>query len=712
MLDKHLMLAADREHYALTLKMDTDWNSSKRKVLIILQTVDTVDLKSKELCSKPAVANAIRYAIGLAKRYNPELPNFSFAVVNWNNFRHLHLHGQARADAEQAFKSRMNVIIQKLQPTHILFSGDLNLLYPTKYAAMKNGWVHNIDSRQVVSTLDFTRLLEKKGVLANLLGFWCRHLSNLLLGYLPHSLAEVKLRPYLVDTIEKFDRVMAEWEKAKVVAADTETKNLSVLKNGIYTMQLAFDTKPDIGFVIPIDHPHQGNPFNLSQRNYIKRALQEKFKAGDKELVTFNGIFDLRVIRRALKLDIIYHRVWEIMAGEHLLDENISSMASLGIKAGGLAAVFCSYGNDFYINEDTKFSKAERNTTGNVPPADEDFLKYAAMDVVSILHLRLAQQERSTYEVLNGKSYRPYFERHMRYQMSDTVHQLSHLKDAGSLINKKYLRSLCAQDSVLVKAIAELQEEFKAFPEVQQANSELLAASGFKANSLFGKSAGGQWIFSFTKMAHKLRLFIDVCKLKAVSQTPSGQDAIDKEFIEHYKDRNFLVAKFGEFQGASKLLSTYVRGWYKQLTRGIDSVEDDHLRSDYSFFNVDTGRLGAGNPNLQNIPTRGKLSKIIKEMFVTADGCLLIRYDYSAHEVRGWSIAAGDTVLANVFKEGQALRQRWIKNPTDEIKTLLKTKGDVHIQNVFRFFKKWVEKTDPLRDAVKAVVFGKSVPLL
>jgi len=36
----------------------------------------------------------------------------------------------------------------------------------------------------------------------------------------------------------------------------------------------------------------------------------------------------------------------------------------------------------------------------------------------------------------------------------------------------------------------------------------------------------------------------------------------------------------------------------------------------------------------------------------------------------------------------------------------IKKEGDVHIQNVKRFFGKWVEKSDPLRDAVKAVVFG------
>jgi pullulanase/glycogen debranching enzyme len=43
----------------------------------------------------------------------------------------------------------------------------------------------------------------------------------------------------------------------------------------------------------------------------------------------------------------------------------------------------------------------------------------------------------------------------------------------------------------------------------------------------------------------------------------------------------------------------------------------------------------------------------------------------------------------------------------DDISKELKRKGDLHISNVKRFFGKWVEKSDPLRDAVKAVVFGR-----
>lgn len=36
----------------------------------------------------------------------------------------------------------------------------------------------------------------------------------------------------------------------------------------------------------------------------------------------------------------------------------------------------------------------------------------------------------------------------------------------------------------------------------------------------------------------------------------------------------------------------------------------------------------------------------------------------------------------------------------------LKKKGDLHVQNIFRFFGRWVEKSDPLREAIKGIIFG------
>lgn len=667
MLDASIRFQMSEKEWSLTLPIDSTWKSSKTKVLVIMQSVDGRDLDASGLLGDKATRIAFSSALEYSKTYARKLgakTKPAFAVVNHQAYKHLHLSGHAKLEAESEFRKRTLACINKLNPTHILFSGDLSMLYPVQNANNKNGWVHKIDNRLVTSTLDFARLLEKDGKQANLLGFWCRHLAFLLLGKNPFDVSHIKAKPTYINTIEKFDRVMALWDKAKECGVDTETRNLTVLHNAIYTIQFAFDSDPLRGFVLPIDHPHAANPFSLEDRKYIKQELRARFGAKEGPLlVTMNGMFDLRIIRRALDLDVIYHTVWEVTAGEHLLDENISSMASMGIKMGGLAAIYCMYQNDHYLKEDTAFSKEDRNTTGNLDPADKGFLEYAATDVVSVLAIRQVQLKRSEYEELDGKVYRPFFERHMLYQMSDTAHTLSHLRESGSMIDVKYLRSLMKSDSPLEAAIKELQDEFKTIPQVRQANKELLDESGFKAGSLFGGKGGGQWLFSFTKPDHKIKLFLDILGLKALSKTKGGAPSIDKDFVTHYRDTNVIVSMFGDFQDASKILSTYVKGWYKRLRQELDG-SDKHLRADFEFFVVDTGRLASKNPNFQNIPARGKLSKVIKEMFISPDGHLLIRFDYSAHEVRGWSIVSGDEVLAGAFRTGQELRQKWIKTST------------------------------------------------
>jgi DNA polymerase-1 len=168
-------------------------------------------------------------------------------------------------------------------------------------------------------------------------------------------------------------------------------------------------------------------------------------------------------------------------------------------------------------------------------------------------------------------------------------------------------------------------------------------------------------VFNFGKSEHKEKLFFEILKLKAVNKTQSGKDAIDKDFVAEYKDRNFVVAKYGEYKEALTIMGTFVKGWYKRLRVELDALVDSHLRADFMFHIVDTGRLASANPNFQNIPARGPLSKIIKEMFIAEDGRLLVRFDFSAHEVRGWSIVSGDMPLAEAFRSGQKLRQQWVK---------------------------------------------------
>lgn len=729
--------------YNLTYWRDNDWKNSKRRVLVILQTVDGRDLKNKSLLSEKGtrtpLLNALKYArTTMAEPYlathtaNGYLPSAAHAVVAFNQWRHLHLKRRERRNAEAAFARHIHKLIDKLDPTHILVSGDdaMNALFPdVENSVYKRGWVHqheiNGHKVKVVSTLDFYRIIDFTKDFHNLLGFFCRHYLNLLLGAHPHSLKNIGPTPEYVRTLKEFDKLMYQLKRANLIGTDTETKNLSVLRNKIYTIQFAMDTLKEKQYVLAVDHPRAH--WTADERKYIRAGLKKFFGRREKDvnkekgetfptLITFNGMFDLRVIRQQLKLPIIWYKVWEIMAGEHLLDENISALNSftqLSAKFGGLAPILCSYENDFYYTAD--FSKEDRATTGDIKPTNKGFLRYGSMDVRCLLGMREKQIERASMMRLAGKNYKPFFIRHMMYQMSDTTHHLSQMRQDGSRVSVKYLKSMLGEDSPLNKEARRLLKEMRAYPQVVEANDRLVKQSGFRAGNLFsklkGKAQDGSWMFKWSKPDHKKVLFIDILELEPLEiSKKTGKPQLDKKFVEHYKDKSLVLQDFYDYQVVEKLRSTYVKGIYKRITRNIDSVIDFCLRPDYSFWDVVTGRLNSRNPNLQNIPQRSSVAKIIKSMFVTPPGYLMLRYDYSAHEVRVWSIIANDKVLAAAFKAGQQLRKKYIaakkQEDVDAIAKELKTKGDIHIQNVFRFFRKWVEKSDPLRDAIKGVVFG------
>jgi DNA polymerase I-like protein with 3'-5' exonuclease and polymerase domains len=700
------------KEYDISYNQDSDWSNSKRRLLIIMQTVPGLSLAKKELVPKGLVrdtlSNCIRFSRSIAREYGKEAAGFSFTVVAFNAWKHLHLKGPARADAEVEFAARARKLVKKLNPTHVLVSGDraaAALLPKVENVPYKRGWVHELNGMKMVNTIDLDKMLEKQGLRANLLGFWCRHLANLMMGKHPHDLSHIKADPRYIDSIEKFDTMMKHMKKLgpeDYTAVDTETANLSVHHNSIYTLQLCSSKRPEVGYVIPINHPM--THFDASEIKYMKKELKKWFSQTDGPiLITFNGMFDLRVIREEFKIPIIRNKVWEVTAGEHLLDENAAELVNVGPAMGGLRAIYCSYGNDHYFR--ASFTKEDRMTTGTTDPSEKQFLEYAATDVVSIMAIMGQQKLRARRLEIDGRNYEPIFTRHMLYMMSDTAHQLSHLRADGSYVDRSYLQHLLSAESPLRSEIRNEEVKLKKSKHAQDANKALLKANGMKAGSLFGGNTD-QWVLKLSKGAHKVQLFYDTMGLEVVSQTESGEPAVDKVFIDEYKSKYEEVKILDEWGKLSKLLGTYVRGWQKQLNKSVDSIKDGYLRPDYSFWDVSTGRLSSKNPSLQTIPTRSHLAKIIKRMFVAPKGCLLIRYDYSAHEVRMWSVVSGDMTLAAAFKAGQDLRKKLIQKPTAEIRKELKTKGDIHIQNVYRFWGKWVDKNDPLRDAVKAVVFG------
>jgi hypothetical protein len=107
----------------------------------------------------------------------------------------------------------------------------------------------------------------------------------------------------------------------------------------------------------------------------------------------------------------------------------------------------------------------------------------------------------------------------------------------------------------------------------------------------------------------------------------------------------------------TKLKSAFADAMYKRLMEDDDAKVDQRIRAFYSYILVVTGRSSCSKPNLQQIPQHGDLAKYIKRQFIAENGKILIKTDYSAHEVKNWGVIANDRKLFEMFQQGFEARR-------------------------------------------------------
>ncbi len=747
--DHVLSVSKECKPFKLLLPIQKNWSRSENRLLIVCEHIHSDDLHNHTLLTeKPAIVlnNCLDYATTLASRLGETTPKFSIAAINYNFFKSYILDNQQQADLyiSNIFAKRIRQYIKHINPTHIFISGceAANALLSKEIPNIDNklGWVHNIliDGVPVTVThsIDFVRSIEQykskyedddtedtddsydtdvglEG--AYLLGYFSRNLRNLLVGYIPFSF---KLKPHVkyIDTIEKFDDMMDVLNKADRVALDTESRNLSRVSNKLYVIQFAVSKK--YGYVVPYLHPE--SPFNSEQIEYIRvkirKFLMKKVDIDTgidtyKALYMFNGKFDLTLIKQQFCVPVIHWPVYDLRAGEVALDENIKFMGTVAktkkaaIHHGGLSQLLCNQGEDFYLS--SNFSKADRGDMDNTSLSNEDFLNYCSFDVQSLIALADNQLARARLEVHIEKgrtqTYEVDFIRHMLCQMSSNIHVFSNMEHRGVYINKKHILWLKTKDSPISKAIHENTLNMYKSPQVIKANKAILDKENINISNTLIRTV--PWVFKINKPEHKIILFIETLGLEPISYGKSNTPSLGKVFKSVYK-RVPEVAMLNNLEKAKKLKSSYVDAIIKRLGDG-DGLVDGRLRPSYDFFPVVTGRSNSTDPSLQQIPQRGDNAKQIKTYFSASYGKLLIKMDYSAHEIRVWSIISKDSVLGDVFQIGRTLRQKYHKSGKSKYKKEIGLKGDIHKSNYNFFFGVPVEEvTDEQRYSVKGIGFG------
>lgn len=106
-----------------------------------------------------------------------------------------------------------------------------------------------------------------------------------------------------------------------------------------------------------------------------------------------------------------------------------------------------------------------------------------------------------------------------------------------------------------------------------------------------------------------------------------------------------IVDKILEYRQLTKLKSTYADGL-------VNFIGDDgRIHGKFNQTITATGRISSTEPNLQNIPIRMELGRLIRKVFVPEDGYVFVDADYSQIELRVLAHCSGDEKLIQAYKE-------------------------------------------------------------
>lgn len=704
-------------------------NKSAKKALLIVDHMPTEDLEKGKIFSGTTGATFLNQIQYLEDTFplKTTIDDWNFLVVSFNMFKTYDKSEQFKSDAEDAFGKRIKDIILEYKPEIVLTFGiaPFNCLNREKgqKAIDAKGDISNwygviIPSRvkqdgkshrfKHLPNVSYERVLHPKSIVGTsyTLGYMARWMlpwfNDCEMPYKMPKVTSGKDRNWKLVYVTKYSKLKKLLEKATIaekVAVDTETENLNRIVNKLLTVQLSMDGKT--AYVIPIYH--KDSPFTPKELKKIKRDFKSFFEKNDNKYQIYaNAKFDLNVMRSNFGIRHFCADVWDVQAGEFAFDENAKSLQLVtGRGYYNLANLTMQFGSELYL--DLSFGKAQRNTIAEVD-LDEEVQEYAGADVI-IPFLMHEQQLKRAKDIGYDK-----YESMVSKQISDQIHAFSILESTGAGADVDYLFKLNLPNSAINQEIKNVEKQFLDSPEVYKANKIILKDSNIPKFGLMG--AVDVQKFNLSTQEHKQILFFDVMKLKPLKVSdklrPNGKPfgKLDKDFQTAYKD-NPMVMLYTKLNKAYKLRNAYVNSLLKLWGESDDFKHDRSIRPNYSYLKVVTGRTSASDPNLQQIPSRSEMGKLIKRIFIARKNRLLIKVDYSAHEVRGWSIISGDTGVAGVFQQGADLRKRFRMVPDKWIAHRIEVEGDVHKINAAYFFGVDIMAvTKSIRDAVKTVIFG------
>lgn len=116
------------------------------------------------------------------------------------------------------------------------------------------------------------------------------------------------------------------------------------------------------------------------------------------------------------------------------------------------------------------------------------------------------------------------------------------------------------------------------------------------------------------------------------------------DVLEKIRSVHPIIEDILEYRQLTKLNSTYAVGLVNYIS------DDERIHGTFNQTITATGRISSTEPNLQNIPMRLEMGRLIRKAFIPKDGYVFVDADYSQVELRVLAHLSGDKVMQNAFR--------------------------------------------------------------
>ena len=128
------------------------------------------------------------------------------------------------------------------------------------------------------------------------------------------------------------------------------------------------------------------------------------------------------------------------------------------------------------------------------------------------------------------------------------------------------------------------------------------------------------------------------------------------------------------YRGVKKLLSTYIEALPLEV-----NPRTGRIHAQFNQTITATGRLSSSHPNLQNIPVRDEMGRVLRKAFVPDPGEVFFSADYSQIELRLMAHLSQDSNMVEAFLSGEDIHRATAAKiyhlPLDEVTKLQRNKA-------------------------------------